>query len=269
MNTVQNQAIVRSLTQTLTLQTLQSTTDDFLQAEIDANRRLLLTNLGSYLKSIQTFREISTAEAELDRLILKQIHNATGTNLFDPSKIYLTKISQGNLYLKVLAQQIINSTTTLGKQITLDDKKFQEQLNKTRSWKNQTESIKKLINIANDSIPAYINITLKKWHPSNISINFSIDDVTPSEFINNLKKGLGVIPKTVVDSVGDVVTTVGKDILKPLLPYLLPALAILIFIIGGTCICKYHPKCKKRNYSSEVRNNESLQRMMNPANLRQ
>ena len=267
VNTVQDQAIVRSLTQTLTLQTLQSTTDDFLQSEIDANRRFLLTNLGSYLQSIQTFREISTAEAELDRLILKQIQNATGANLFDPSKIYLTKISQGNLYLKVLAQQTINLTTTLGKQIALDDKKFQEQLNKTKSWKNQTESIKKLIKVANDSIPAYINITLKKWHPSNISINFSIDDVTPSEFIDNIKKGLGVVPKTVIDSVGDVVTTVGKDILKPLLPYLLPAVAILILILGGTCICKYHPKCKKRN--SSARNNESLQRMMNLANLRQ
>ena len=233
VNTAQNQAIVRSLTQTLTLQTLQSTTDDFLQSEIDANRRLLLNNLGAYLKSIQTFREISMAEAELDRLILKQIQNAKGINLFDPSKIYLTKISQKNLYLKVLAQQIVNETTTLGQQITLDDKKFQEQMNKTRSWRNQTESIKKLIKIANDSIPAYINITLKKWHPSNISINFSIDDVTPSEFINSLKKGLGVIPKTVVDTVGDVVATVGKDILKPLLPYLLPALAVLILIFGG------------------------------------
>ena len=190
VNTVQNQAIVRSLTQTLTLQTLQSTTDDFLQSEIDANRRLLLSNLGAYLKSIQTFREISTAEAELDRLILKQIYNAKGVNLFDPSKIYLTKISQGNLYLKVLAQQIANETTTLGQQITLDDKKFQEQMNKTRSWRNQTESIKKLIKIANDSIPSYINITFKRWHPSNISINFSIDDVTPSEFINSLKKDL-------------------------------------------------------------------------------
>ena len=150
----------------------------------------------------------------------------------------------------------------------LDDKKFQEQMNKTRSWRNQTESIKKLMKIANDSIPAYINITLKKWHPSNISINFSIDDVTPSEFMNSLKKGLGVIPKTVVDTVGDVVTTVGKDILKPLLPYLLPALAVLILIFGGICICKYHPKCKKRS-PSETRNNQSLQRMMNPTNLRQ
>ena len=268
VNTVQNQAIIRSLTQTLTLQTLQSTTDNFLQSEIDANRRLLLSNLGAYLKSMQTFREISTAEAELDRLILKQIYNAKGVNLFDPSKIYLTKISQGNLYLKVLAQQIANETTELGEQITLDDKKFQEQMNKTRSWRNQTESIKKLIKIANDSIPAYINITLKKWHPANISVNFSIDDVTPSEFINSLKKGLGVIPKTVVDTVGDVVTTVGKDILKPLLPYLLPALAVLILIFGGICICKYHPKCKKRS-PPETFNNESLQRMMNPTNLRQ
>ena len=268
VNTVQNQAIIRSLTQTLTLQTLQSTTDDFLQSEIDANRRLLLNNLGAYLKSIQTFREISTAEAELDRLILKQIQSTKGVNLFDPSKIYLTKISQGNLYLKVLAQQIANETTELGEQITLDDKKFQEQMNKTRSWRNQTESIKKLIKIANDSIPAYINITLKKWHPANISVNFSIDDVTPSEFINSLKKGLGVIPKTVVDTVGDVITTVGKDILKPLLPYLLPALAVFFLILGGICICKYHPKCKKRS-PPETFNNESLQRMMNPTNLRQ
>ena len=86
VNTVQNQAIVRSLTQTLTLQTLESTTDDFLQSEIDANRRLLLTNLGAYLKSIQTFREISTAEAELDRLILKQIYNAKGANCLTPPK---------------------------------------------------------------------------------------------------------------------------------------------------------------------------------------
>ena len=116
--------------------------------------------------------------------------------------------------------------------------------------------------------PAYINITLKKWHPANISVNFSIDDVTPTEFINNLKKGLGIIPKTIVDTVGDVVTTVGKDILKPLLPYLLPALAVLILIFGGTCIYKHHPKCKKRS-PPETFNNESLQRMMNPTNLRQ
>ena len=34
VNTVQDQAIVRSLTQTLTLQTLQSTTDDFLQSRL-------------------------------------------------------------------------------------------------------------------------------------------------------------------------------------------------------------------------------------------
>ena len=50
VNIVQDQAITRALTQTLTLQAIQSSTDDFLQEEIDNNRRLLLQHLDTYLR---------------------------------------------------------------------------------------------------------------------------------------------------------------------------------------------------------------------------
>ena len=54
VNVVQDQAITRALTQTLTLQAIQSSTDDFLQEETDSNRRLLLQHLDTYLRQTQT-----------------------------------------------------------------------------------------------------------------------------------------------------------------------------------------------------------------------
>ena len=66
VNVVQDQAITRALTQTLTLQAIQSSTDNFLQEKIDSNRRLLLQNLDTYLRQTQTLDSISIAELELD-----------------------------------------------------------------------------------------------------------------------------------------------------------------------------------------------------------
>ena len=54
VNVVRDQAITRALTQTLTVQAIQSSTDDFLQEEIDSNRRLLLQHLDTYLRQTQT-----------------------------------------------------------------------------------------------------------------------------------------------------------------------------------------------------------------------
>ena len=61
---------------------------------------------------------LSTAEMELDKLIMNRIYNATGINLFDPSKVYLTKITQGNLYLKVLAEETKRIKDVLSNQNT-------------------------------------------------------------------------------------------------------------------------------------------------------
>ena len=105
VNVVQDQAITRALTQTSTLQAIQSSTDDFLQEEIDSNRRLLLQYLDTYLRQTQTLDSISLAELELDRLIISEVTGKSGIDLFDNTTTYLTKITQGNLYLKEYTQK--------------------------------------------------------------------------------------------------------------------------------------------------------------------
>ena len=105
VNVVQDQAITRALTQTSTLQAIQSSTDDFLQEEIDSNRRLLLQHLDTYLRQTQSLDSISLAELELDRLIITEVAGRNGIDLFNNATTYLTKITQGNLYLKEYAQE--------------------------------------------------------------------------------------------------------------------------------------------------------------------
>ena len=105
VNVVQDQAITRALTQTLTLQAIQSSTDDFLQEEIDSNRHLLLQHLDTYLRQTQSLDSISLAELELDRLIITEVAGRNGIDLFNNATTYLTKITQGNLYLKEYAQE--------------------------------------------------------------------------------------------------------------------------------------------------------------------
>ena len=83
VNIIQDQAITRALTQTLTLQAIQSSTDDFLQEEIDNNRHLLPQHLDTYLGQTQTLNSISLAELELDRLIIRKVAKRNGTHLFD------------------------------------------------------------------------------------------------------------------------------------------------------------------------------------------
>ena len=266
VNVIQDQAIVRALTQTLTLQSIQTSTDQFLQSEIDTNRQLMLRHLDNYLRTIQTFKMLSTAEMELDKLIMNRIYNATGINLFDPSKVYLTKITQGNLYLKVLAEETERIKDVLSNQNTT--KPFDKTLQNIKLWQNKIYSTFRLVTLANSTIPAYINISQAKWNPPNISINFSMNDVTPQEFVENIKNGLGVIPKTIIDTAGggikEITETIGKDVIKPLLPILIPLAVVICIVIGICLLWRIHPRFRKTPRRKEKLQTTTLHEMMNP-----
>ena len=87
------------------MQAIQSSTDDFVQEEIDSNRRFLLQHLDTYLRQTQTLDSISLAELELDRLIISEVAGRNDIDLFDNATTYVTKITQGNFYLKEYAQE--------------------------------------------------------------------------------------------------------------------------------------------------------------------
>ena len=138
VNQIQYQAIMRALIQTLTLQTIQQTTNTFLQSEIDTDRRLLLQNLDAYLKQSQTFDSLTLSELELDKLIISEVQNKIGRPFFNNASIYLTKITQGNLFYKKYARKLQRSTQSLKNISYNDDKRFDNQELKLKRHENET-----------------------------------------------------------------------------------------------------------------------------------
>ena len=167
VNVVQDQAITRALTQTLTLQAVQSSTDDFLQEEIDSNRRLLLQHLDTYLRQTQTLDSISIAELELDRLIISEVAKRSGINLFDNTTTYLTKITQGNLYLKEYAQETRILHSHLYNITVADKEKIKNLRQNLTSLTNETKDIIKMVRHADSLVPIPINLSEASWNPPN------------------------------------------------------------------------------------------------------
>ena len=165
VSVVQDQAITRSLTQTLTLQTIQCSTDDFLQEEIDNNRCSFVTTLDTYLRQTQTLNSISLAELELDRLIIRKAAKRKGAHLFDDATTYLTKIAQGNLYLKDYAQETQILHSHLYNVTIIDREKIKELRQNLTSTINETKNIMEMVKHANSLVPLPINLSEARWNP--------------------------------------------------------------------------------------------------------
>ena len=279
VNVVHDQAITRALTQTLTLQAIQSSTDDFLQEEIDSNRRLLLQHLDTYLRQTQTLDSISLAELELDRLIISEVTKRSGMDLFDNTTTYLTKITQGNLYLKEYAQETRFLHSHLYN-ITVTDKEKIRNLRQNLTYlTNETKDSIKMVKHTDSLVPVPINLSEARWNPPNISINFTQTDITPKQLADNLLNGLGVVPRTVggliktgVDEIANITGSGIEQLLKPLLPILIPTAVIAIAIVFFCCIFQLHPKCAKNGKKlasfwlrkSEQKEKMNVEDMMKP-----
>ena len=271
VNVVQDQAITRALTQTLTLQTIQFSTDDFLQEEIDNNRRLLLQHLDTYLRQTQTLNSISLAELELDRLIIREATKREGAHLFDNATTYLTKITQGNLCLKKYAQETQILHSHLYNVTITDREKIKNLRQNLASTANETKKIMKMVKHANSLVPLPINLSEARWNPPNISINFTQTDITPKQLVDNLMDGLDVIPravgglvKTGVDEIANITGSGIEHLLKPLLPILIPAAVIAVAIVFFCCIFQCHPKCasnREKPAPSWLKKNEKERKM--------
>ena len=169
----------------MTLQAIQSSTDDFLQEEIDSNRRLLLQHLDTYLRQTQTLDSISLTELELDRLIISEVAKRSGMNLFDNTTTYLTKITQGNLYLKEYAQEtrILHSHLY----ITVADKEKIKNLRQNlTSLTNETKDIIKMVRHADSLVPIRgvhrIRSRISKSGLSGFFVGFGLD--SDCKFLN-------------------------------------------------------------------------------------
>ena len=172
-------------------------------------------------------------------------------NLFDNTTTYLTKITQGNLYLKEYAQEtrILHSHLY----ITVADKEKIKNLRQNlTSLTNETKDIIKMVRHADSLVPISINLSEARWNPPNISINFTQTDITPKQLADNLLNGLGIVSRTVggliitgVDEIANITGSGIEQLLKPLLPILIPATVIAVAIVFFCCIFQFHPKCAK------------------------
>ena len=185
-------------------------------------------------------------------MIISEVAKRSGIDLFDNTTTYLTKITQGNLYLKEYAQEtrILHSHLY---NITVSDKEKIKNLRQNlTSLTNETKDIIKMIRYADSLVPISINLSEARWNPPNISINFTQTDITPKQLADNLLNGLGVVHRTVgglikigVDEIANITGNELNELLKPLLPILVPAAVIAIAIIFFCCIFQFHPKCAK------------------------
>ena len=109
-----------------------------------------------------------------------------------------------------------------------------------------------MVKHADSLVPVPINLSEARWNPPNISINFTQTDITPKQLADNLLKGLGMVPRTVggliktgVDEIANITGSGIEQLLKPLLPILIPTAIIAIAIVFFCCIFQFHPKCAK------------------------
>ena len=156
--------------------------------------------------------------------------------------------------------------------ITVADKEKIKNLRQNlTSLTNEAKDIIKMVRHADSLVPIPINLSEARWNPPNISINFAQTDITPKQLADNLLNGLGVIPRTVggliktgVDEIANITGSGIEQLLKPLLPILIPTAVIAIAIIFFCCIFQFHPKCaknRKKLAPSWLKKNEEERKM--------
>ena len=219
------------------------------------------------------------AELELDRLIISEVTKRSGIDLFDNTTTYLTKITQGNLYLKEYAQETRILHSHLYNITVTDKEKIRNLRQNLTSLTNETKDIIKMVKHADSLVPVPINLSEARWNPPNISINFTQTDITPKQLADKLLNGLGVVPRTVggliktgVDEIANITGSGIEQLLKPLLPILIPTAVIAIAIIFFCCIFEFHPKCEKNRKKlapfwlrkSEQKEKMNIEDMMKP-----
>ena len=185
-------------------------------------------------------------------MIISEVAKRSGIDLFDNTTTYLTKITQGNLYLKEYAQETRILHSHLYNITVADKEKIRNLRQNLTSLTNETKDIIKMVRHADSLVPIPINLSQARWNPPNISINFTQTDITPKQLADNLLNGLGVVPRTVggliktgVDEIANITGSGIEQLLKPLLPILIPTAVISVAIIFLCCIFQLHPKCVK------------------------
>ena len=207
-NYAQDQAIVSTLTNLIKTQALQEQTDTFLQTEISDNQRLLLQNVDLFMKSNFQERTLSLAELELDKLIIAWSSNLTGKNLFNKTSLYLTRISQGSMYLQTYATLASTHRSNFDNSISHDNETF-DSLHQAieDSIKNTNQTLVTLKH-ATSNKPILINISDPEWNPKPINVDLNSTFLTSQDFADAFLDGVHTIPHAATEAVSDVVDDV-------------------------------------------------------------
>ena len=157
--------------------------------------------------------------------------------------MYMTKITDGNLYLKTLTELTEKEIKHLGIEFQNDNITFDKLHHDITREINGTRNLTINVTTIDRLIPIQINLSDPSLHPKNISVIFSALDIDPTDIIDDIVHGIDVVP----DSISKVIKNVVKDsedivgfglgaVLKPLLPILIPVVAIAALIFVTCCI---------------------------------
>ena len=130
-------------------------------------------------------------------MIISEVAKGSGIDLFDNTTTYLTKITQGNLYLKEYAQETRILHSHLYNITVADKEKIKDLRQNLTSLTNETKDIIKMVKHADSLVPIPINLSEARWNPPNITINSTQIDITSKQLTDNLLSDLGVVPRTV------------------------------------------------------------------------
>ena len=257
---IRDQAINRILINQLKQQALDEVANDYLQKQITENRRLIVNNLGLLINITVHFRNITLQEAELNRLVITQLKNSSGTALFDQETVYLGRLSEGALALTPYAQRIYRRETEEANEQTQRNHRFSSELHKQYHdlARSENESIIQIRIDENRTVHLTpFNISSPDWNPQNVTV------IGNKTLLDILVHGISQVPSTIKTLADDGIkivhgglSTPGKTLLGVLIPTAIIVIAAVI--LKKTC----NKTCKKDTPKATPLDAEHLAEML-------
>ena len=261
---VKDQAINRILVNQLKQQEIDDFSREYLQKQVSENRRLIIENLGLTIKTAVTYRNITLPEAEINQLVITQLQNLTGTELFHNETVYLARLFEGALsFTKYAERTYVNET--LEQKMTLEEnKRKSEQIHRLYHDLAKSENKTLKIIIRDENITKTLqpfNLNASKWHPDNITL------ITNGTLWETIGQGIAGIPVTISKAVEEGTKIVGKGLSylgKTSLGTLLPLIVIIIVII---VVIKVVRKKRQQSRSASDLSEAQVREMLNAATI--
>ena len=234
---------------------LSESQQNWMQQEITQQQAVSLRELQIILNETQIVGTMTTAELELDRVIMEHLANKTQLPLFDSSTAYYMRISDGILHIKEYGQSLaaLRSNESEFKRSVIHSRELQKKM------KNLTQIALNEIKISIEHVngtPIFLNTS--DFIQPNITIPRSIFNVSGIlQTLKNLTSGAGTVAENALGDLGGGLLR----LMQPLLKSLAPVIALVIMVVTVCCLIQHHPKCRRNK--RRLRNWAPLRRQYN------